>query len=107
MRRVVVTGVGVVTPVGNDARSFWQALLAGRSGVRPITGFSTEKLRSDIAATVEGFDPLRYMSEKESEIYGFVTQMSLAAAVEAMQHAGLGHLERRDERGDGDEDDER
>lgn len=105
-RRVVVTGVGVVTPVGNDVPSFWSALLAGRSGVRPITGFSTEKLRSDIAATVVGFDPLRHMSEKEAEIYGFVTQMSLAAAVEAMQRAGLGHLERRGDARDDEGDDE-
>src|SRR5690349_18536320 len=87
-RRVAVTGLGVVTPVGNDVPSFWQSLCAGRSGVGFITDFPTEKLRSDIAASVRGFDPRRWLSPKETEIYGRVTQMSLAAASEAMDQAG-------------------
>src|ERR1700733_8295152 len=98
-RRVAVTGLGVVTPVGNDVPTFWQSLLAGRSGVDFITEFPTEKLRSDIAAGVRGFDPLRYMSHKESEIYGRVTQLTVAAADEAMTHAGLAALRRTGEEG--------
>jgi 3-oxoacyl-[acyl-carrier-protein] synthase II len=93
-RRVAVTGLGVVTPVGNDVPTFWQSLLAGRSGVDFITEFPTEKLRSDIAASVKGFDPLRYLSSKEADIYGRVTQLTVAAADEAMAHAGLAALRR-------------
>jgi 3-oxoacyl-[acyl-carrier-protein] synthase II len=96
-RRVAVTGLGVVSPVGNDVASFWQSLLAGRSGVDFITEFPTEKLRSDIAAFVKGFEPARYLSPKEQEIYGKVTQLSLAAAAQAMEQAGLGALYRADE----------
>ncbi len=97
MIRVAVTGLGVVSPVGNDVATFWQSLLAGRSGVDFITEFPTEKLRSDIAAAVKGFDPSRFFSPKETEIYGRVTQLSLAAAAEAMTQAGLGGLYRTDE----------
>lgn len=91
-RRVVVTGVGVVSPVGNDVQAFWASLLAGRSGVGFIEGFSTDKLRSDICASVRGFDIGAYLSPKESEIYGKVTHYSLGAACEAIEHAGLGYL---------------
>src|SRR2546430_16900948 len=95
-RRVVVTGLGVVSPVGNDVPTFWQSLLAGQSGVDYIEDFPTEKLRSDICAAVKGFDPGRYLSRKEVEIYGRVTQLSLAAALEAMAHAALGAMLRPD-----------
>jgi 3-oxoacyl-[acyl-carrier-protein] synthase II len=96
-RRIAVTGLGVVSPVGNDVPSFWQSLLSGRSGVDYITAFPTDKLRSDIAGTVKGFEPGRWFSPKESEIYGRVTQFTLAAAFEAMTQAGLGGLYRSDE----------
>lgn len=88
-RRVVVTGMGVVSPVGNDVPTFWDSLLRGRSGVSYIRDFPTEKLRSDIAASVTDFDIAKYMSPKEAEIYGRVTHFSLAAAVEAVAMAGL------------------
>jgi 3-oxoacyl-[acyl-carrier-protein] synthase II len=97
MRRVAVTGLGVVSPVGNDVPTFWESLCAGRSGVDFISEFPTDKLRSDISASVKGFDPSRWFSPKETEIYGRVTQLSLAAAAEAMAEAGLGGLYRRDE----------
>jgi 3-oxoacyl-[acyl-carrier-protein] synthase II len=99
MRRVAVTGLGVVSPVGNDVAAFWESLCAGRSGVDFITEFPTDKLRSDIAASVKGFDAARWFSTKETEIYGRVTQLSLAAAFEAMQQAGLGGLYRANEDG--------
>ncbi len=88
-RRVVVTGMGVVTPVGLDVPAFWESLLAGRSGVSYIREFPTEKLRSDIAATIRDFDVAPYMSPKEAEVYGRVTHFSLAAAVEAVAMAGI------------------
>ncbi|MEJ7728845.1 MAG: beta-ketoacyl-ACP synthase II [Polyangiaceae bacterium] len=98
-RRVVITGVGVISPVGNDVETFWRSLLAGRSGVDFITEFSTEKLRSDIAASVKGFDATRYLTPKEADIYGRVTHFSVAAADEAMAMAGLGALRRERGRG--------
>ena len=97
MRRVAITGLGLVSPLGNDVVTFWSNLLAGQSGVGFITEFPTDKLRSDIAASVKGFDPERYMSRKEAEINGRVTQLSLAAATEAMESAGLGALRRIDD----------
>ncbi len=97
MRRVAITGLGVVSPVGLDVPSFWQALLEGRSGVELITDFPTDKLRSDVAANVKGFDPLRFLTPKETEIYGRVTHFSLGAAVEALTHAGLSALKREGE----------
>jgi 3-oxoacyl-[acyl-carrier-protein] synthase II len=93
-RRVAVTGLGVVSPVGHDVASFWDSLCAGRSGVDFITEFPTDKLRSDIAASVKGWEASRFFSPKETEIYGRVTQLGLAAAHEAMAQAGLGALYR-------------
>lgn len=90
-RRVAVTGMGVVSPLGNDVETFWQNLLAGRSGVGFITDFPTDKLRSDVAAWVKDFDPLSVMSAKEAEINGRVTHFALGAAVQALRAAGLDH----------------
>src|SRR4051794_21921813 len=92
MRRIAVTGIGVVCPLGNDVPTTWENLLLGRSGVDFIKDFSTEKLRSDIAASVKGFDITAYLSAKEADIYGRVTHFSLGAAVEAVDMAGLGAL---------------
>ncbi len=96
-RRVAVTGLGVVSPVGNDVPTFWESLLAGKSGVGFITEFPTDKLRSDICASVKGFDIAQHMSPKEADIYGRVTHFSLGAAVEALAHAGLAGLRRTDD----------
>lgn len=93
-RRVAITGVGVVCPLGNDTKTFWEGLLAGRSGVSLISDFPTEKLRSNIAASVKNFDAGRYLSPKEVDIYGRVTHFSVGAAVEAIEQAGLSHLRR-------------
>ncbi|MGK3995293.1 beta-ketoacyl-[acyl-carrier-protein] synthase family protein [Sorangium sp. So ce1024] len=93
-RRVVVTGIGAVCPLGNDAATTWQNLLAGRSGVDYIRDFPVDKLRSDIAASVKGFDVGQYLSPKEADIYGRVTHLSLAAAVEALREAGIAPVER-------------
>ncbi|WP_437649621.1 beta-ketoacyl-[acyl-carrier-protein] synthase family protein [Sorangium sp. So ce362] len=93
-RRVVVTGIGAVCPLGNDVETTWQNLLAGRSGVDFIRDFPVDKLRSDIAASVKEFDVGKYLSPKEADIYGRVTHLSLAAAVEALREAGIAPLER-------------
>jgi 3-oxoacyl-[acyl-carrier-protein] synthase II len=88
-RDVVVTGIGMVTPLGHDAETTWSALRAGRSGVSHITEFPTDKLRSDVAASVKDFDARRFLSAKETEIYGRVVPFCLGAAVEALAQAGL------------------
>ncbi|WP_437758769.1 beta-ketoacyl-[acyl-carrier-protein] synthase family protein [Sorangium sp. So ce1389] len=93
-RRVVVTGIGAVCPLGNDAVTTWQNLLAGRSGVDFIRDFPVDKLRSDIAASVKGFDVGKYLSPKEADIYGRVTHLSLAAAEEALREAGIAPIQR-------------
>ncbi|WP_437579833.1 beta-ketoacyl-[acyl-carrier-protein] synthase family protein [Sorangium sp. So ce887] len=93
-RRVVVTGIGAVCPLGNDVDTTWQNLLAGRSGVDFIRDFPVDKLRSDIAASVKGFDVGKYLSPKEADIYGRVTHLSLAAAVEALREAGIAPIQR-------------
>lgn len=93
-RKVVITGMGIVSPIGNDVPTFWDSLQQGKSGVDFITEFPTDKLRSDIAASVKGFDISKYMSAKEADIYGRVTHFSLGAAVEAVTEARLEEIPR-------------
>ena len=66
-RRVVVTGLGAITPVGNDVAATWRALLAGTSGAAPITKFDPTKFPVRFACEVKGFDPLQYMDRKEAK----------------------------------------
>ncbi|HMN08933.1 MAG TPA: beta-ketoacyl-ACP synthase II [Gemmatimonadaceae bacterium] len=89
-RRVVVTGLGAVTPVGNDVASAWRALLAGTSGAGPITRFDPKDFKVRFACEVKGFDPLAYMDRKEAKRADVYTQFALAASVQAMADAGLG-----------------
>ena len=65
-RRVVVTGLGMVTPLGNDVASTWDGLVSGRSGIGPITTFDTSALETKIAGEVRGFDPLAYQDRKDA-----------------------------------------
>lgn len=87
--RVVVTGLGLVTPVGTDVDSTWTALLAGTPGAAPITKFDPHKLSVRFACEVKGFDPLRYMDRKEARRYDLFAQFALAAAHQAVTQAGL------------------
>ena len=89
-RRVVVTGMGLVTPVGNDVPSSWRALLDGASGGGPITHFDAAQHRVRFACEVKGFDPLHYMDKKEVKRSDLYTRYALAASVQAMQDAGFG-----------------
>ena len=89
MRRVVVTGLGVVTPVGNDVPAMWQALLAGRSGLGRITYFDPGAFDSQIAAEVKGFDPAPYLTPKETKRTERFVQFAVAAAKQAVVHSGL------------------
>ena len=88
-RRVVVTGLGVISPVGNDVDTTWQALLAGKSGAGPITQFDASSFPVRFACEVKGFDPLKYMDRKEAKRSDLYTQYAIAASVEAMTDAGF------------------
>ena len=88
-RRVVVTGLGAISPVGNDVATTWRALLDGRSGAAPITKFDPTNFPVRFAAEVKGFDPMAYMDRKEAKRADHYTQYALAAAVQAMQDAGF------------------
>ncbi|MBC7881150.1 MAG: beta-ketoacyl-ACP synthase II, partial [Anaerolineae bacterium] len=83
-KRVVVTGVGAVTPIGNTGAEFWSGLIAGRSGIRRITQFDPSQHTSQIAGEVEGFDPLQYMDKKEAKRTIRFTQFAIAASKQAL-----------------------
>ena len=89
-RRVVVTGLGCVTPVGNDVASTWAALLAGKSGGGPITRFDASAFKTRFACEVKGFDVSQYMDRKEAKRSDPFAQYAVAAATQAMQDAGFG-----------------
>ena len=87
--RVVVTGLGLVTPVGTDVESTWSALLAGRSGAAPIAKFDPSALQVRFACEVKGFDPLQYIDRKEARRLDLFAQFALAASHQAVVQAGL------------------
>ncbi|HUQ46860.1 MAG TPA: beta-ketoacyl-ACP synthase II [Gemmatimonadaceae bacterium] len=89
-RRVVVTGMGAVTPVGNDVATMWESLLAGRSGAAPITHFDATTFEVRFACEVKNFDPLQFMDRKEAKRADQFTQYAVAAAKQAMVDAGFG-----------------
>ncbi|GII02773.1 beta-ketoacyl-ACP synthase II [Planobispora takensis] len=88
-RRVVITGQGAVTPVGLSVQDFWDALLAGRSGVGPIESFDTEGLPVTIAGEVKGFEPTDYMPRTVSRRIDKYAQFAVAAAMQAVEHAKI------------------
>ncbi|HEV7992774.1 MAG TPA: beta-ketoacyl-ACP synthase II [Gemmatimonadaceae bacterium] len=88
-RRVVVTGLGAITPIGNDVATTWSAMQAGVSGATPITKFDASNFPVRFACEVKGFDPLRSMDRKEAKRADQYTQYAVAAAVEAMADAGF------------------
>jgi 3-oxoacyl-[acyl-carrier-protein] synthase II len=100
MERVVVTGIGMVSPVGLDRESTWKALLAGQSGVAPITLFDTTQFRVKIAAEVKGYDPLLYIEKKKLKEMDRFTEFAMGAANMAVADAKLELTdEERDEAG--------
>lgn len=89
MNRVVVTGMGVVSPVGNDVSTFWENIKAGKCGIGPITKFDTADFKVKVAGEVRDFDPRRYMEKLDvlhSDIY---TQFAMAAACQAMADSDI------------------
>ena len=88
-KRVVITGLGAITPIGNDLESYWQGLLAGRSGVGPITHFDAAQHTTRIAAEVKGFDPLQYMDRKDAKRMDRFAQFAVATSQQALADAQL------------------
>jgi 3-oxoacyl-[acyl-carrier-protein] synthase II len=87
--RVVVTGMGVVCPLGLSIAETWEALAAGRSGIDRITLFDTEGFETKIAGELKGFDPANYMNHKEARRNDRLSQMAVAASLEAIKQANL------------------
>jgi 3-oxoacyl-[acyl-carrier-protein] synthase II len=88
-RRVVVTGMGAITPVGNDVATTWRSLIEGKSGTAPITKFDASNFPVKFAAEVKGFNPLDFMDRKEAKRADQYTQYAVAAARQAMTNANL------------------
>lgn len=88
-RRVVVTGMGMVTPLGHDVDTTWQAILAGKSGVAPIDHFDASDLSCKICSRVKDFDAAKYMPEKEIKKRDYFVQYGIAAAKQAIDDSGL------------------
>lgn len=89
MRRVVVTGVGALTPIGLSAPTYWEALLQGVSGADYITKFDASRFRTRFACELKGFDPLQYIDRREARKMDSFTQYAIVAGNEAIQDAGL------------------
>lgn len=88
-RRVVVTGMGALTPLGNSVNDFWKNLIAGKSGAAPITHFDTTKFKTKFACELKGFDPLNYFEKSEVKKMDPFSQYAMAATAEAIQDAAL------------------
>lgn len=89
LKRVVVTGMGAITPIGNDLKSYWENLILGTSGAAPITRFDTTNFRTKFACEVKNFDPLLYLDKKEVRRYDLFAQFAIAAADEGIVDANL------------------
>ncbi len=94
-RRVVITGMGLISPVGHGVEETWQSLLAGKNGIDRITLFDTTDFTTKIAGEVKNFDPLKYFDRKEARRMDRFTQFALVAAEEAIKDSGL-NLEKED-----------
>ena len=89
MNRVVITGMGAITPLGNDVASFWEGLKEGKNGIAPITKFDKKDLDVHVAAEVKDFDATKYMDRKEAKRMDLFCQYGLAAAIQAVEDSGI------------------
>ena len=89
MRRVVVTGMGAITPVGNDVETMWANMLAGLNGVEKITSFDTSDLKVHLAGTVKNFEPEKYIEKRELRKLDIYCQYAIAAAQQAVDDSGI------------------
>jgi 3-oxoacyl-[acyl-carrier-protein] synthase II len=88
-RRVVITGLGALSPIGNNVNDFWSAIKAGKSGAAPITKFDTEKFKVSFACELKGYDPLQFFDSKEVRKYDLFSQYALVAVAEAVEQANI------------------
>ena len=88
-KRVVITGIGALTPLGNDIPTSWENLIAGQNGIAKITKFDTSNSKVNIAAEVKGFDPLQYIEKAQVRKLDRFTQYAIAASAQAMQDSGI------------------
>lgn len=88
-KRVVITGLGCVSPVGNNVKDTWAALLAGKSGAAHITSFDASHHKTKFAAEVKGFDPVALFGSREARKMDRFTQFAIAATLEALEQSGL------------------
>jgi 3-oxoacyl-[acyl-carrier-protein] synthase II len=89
LKRVVVTGLGAITPLGNDVKTTWESLVNGKSGAGPITLFDTEKFKTKFACEVKGFNPEDYFDRKEARKIDRYAQFAIVAAREAIDDSGF------------------
>jgi 3-oxoacyl-[acyl-carrier-protein] synthase II len=87
MKRVVITGLGAITPIGNNLAEYWEGLMSGRNGIAPITLFDASKHSCRFAGEVKGFDPYEYMDRKEAKRMDRFTQFAVAATKQAVRDA--------------------
>lgn len=89
MNRVVITGMGVLSPVGNDVTSFWENIKAGKCGIGPITRFDTAEYKVKLAGEIKDFDPRQYMEKLDVQHSDLYTQFAMAAACQAVEDSGI------------------
>ncbi|MBO9637274.1 MAG: beta-ketoacyl-ACP synthase II [Siphonobacter aquaeclarae] len=89
MKRVVITGMGAITPLGNTVDTLWEGVLAGRSGAGPLTKFDASKFKTRFASEVKGFDPESFIEKKELRKYDLFTQYAIVSSEQALKDAGL------------------
>ena len=89
MERVVITGMGAITPVGNDVPSFWESLKTGKCGIGPITKFDVSDFKVKLGAEVKDFDPTQYMEKRDARRADANVHYAMAAAIQAVEQAGL------------------
>ena len=88
-RRVVITGLGALTPIGEDVPSFWQNLKEGKSGAAQITKFDTEKFKAKFACELKNYDPSKFFDRKEVRKYDLFSQYALVSVDEAVKDASI------------------
>ena len=91
-KRVVITGLGAVTPLGNSVKELWENLAAGKSGAAPITHFNAEKFKTRFACEVKNFDPLQHLEKSELRRYDLFSQYAIVASEQAIADSGLLHF---------------
>src|SRR4028119_2462055 len=89
MKRVAITGMGTISPLGNSVNDLWESIKAGKSGAAPITKFDASKFKTRFACEVQDFDATKYIERKEIKKYDLYTQYAIAASDQAILDAGL------------------